>query len=134
MHCGKKIRLQMVQKLSFYHKVFNNFFAYLFSRCTSCLSSTIRVIDFLLFAMEGCWKQSGEQKCENTECMALQRSTKALNNTKFCCCHGDYCNLNITNNNLLYSDNKIFNSAPVQKNLASKALALIIFFFKHILI
>nr|KAF7425103.1 hypothetical protein H0235_007541 [Vespula pensylvanica] len=73
----------------------------------------------IIILSQGCWKQSGEQKCENTECMALQRSTKALNNTKFCCCHGDYCNLNITNNNLLYSDNKIFNSAPVQKNLAT---------------
>ncbi|XP_047350079.1 bone morphogenetic protein receptor type-2 isoform X1 [Vespa velutina] len=73
----------------------------------------------IIILSQGCWKQSGEQKCENTECVALQRSTKALNNTKFCCCHGDYCNLNITNNNLLYSDNKIFNSAPVQKNLAT---------------
>ncbi|KAI4504255.1 hypothetical protein M0802_000726 [Mischocyttarus mexicanus] len=73
----------------------------------------------IIILSQGCWKQSGEQKCENTECVALQRSTKALNNTKFCCCHGDYCNLNITYNNLLYSDNKIFNSAPVQKNLAT---------------
>lgn len=71
----------------------------------------------IIILSQGCWKQSGEQKCENTECVAL-RSTKALNNTKFCCCHGDYCNQNITNSNLLYSDNKVFNSAPVQKNLA----------------
>ncbi|XP_050448402.1 bone morphogenetic protein receptor type-2 [Cataglyphis hispanica] len=64
---------------------------------------------------QGCWKQSGEQKCENTECVALERSTKALNNTKFCCCHGDYCNLNITNSNPVYSDNKISNPLSSQK-------------------
>lgn len=64
---------------------------------------------------QGCWKQSGEQKCENTECVALERSTKALNNTKFCCCHGDYCNLNITNSNPVYSDNKVSNSLSSQK-------------------
>ncbi|KYN01517.1 Bone morphogenetic protein receptor type-2 [Cyphomyrmex costatus] len=65
---------------------------------------------------QGCWKQSGEQKCENTECVALQRSTKALNNTKFCCCHGDFCNLNITSSNLADSDNKIFNPLSSQKS------------------
>ncbi|KAG5326756.1 BMPR2 protein, partial [Acromyrmex heyeri] len=65
---------------------------------------------------QGCWKQSGEQKCENTECVALQRSTKALNNTKFCCCHGDFCNLNITSSNLADPDNKIFNPLSSQKS------------------
>lgn len=68
----------------------------------------------------GCWKQSGEQKCENTECVALQSSTKALNNTKFCCCHGDYCNLNITSSNLDYLDNKIYNPVSSQKCQPSK--------------
>ncbi|XP_025271145.1 bone morphogenetic protein receptor type-2 isoform X1 [Camponotus floridanus] len=67
---------------------------------------------------QGCWKQSGEQKCENTECVPLKRSSKALNNTKFCCCHGDYCNLNITNSNSASdnSDNKISNSLSSQKS------------------
>ncbi|XP_066588804.1 uncharacterized protein wit [Prorops nasuta] len=55
---------------------------------------------------QGCWEQAGEQECETAECLALP--TKALNNTKFCCCHGNYCNLNITNRNTLYHDNKIF--------------------------
>ncbi|XP_015610272.1 bone morphogenetic protein receptor type-2 [Cephus cinctus] len=58
--------------------------------------------------LQGCWKQSGEQKCENTECIALQHSTKALNNTKFCCCRGNYCNSNITDAPDVYrSDNKL---------------------------
>jgi len=70
----------------------------------------------------GCWKQSGEQKCENTECIALQRSTKALNNTKFCCCHGDFCNLNITSSDLADSDNKIFNPLSSQKSQPSKII------------
>ncbi|EGI69732.1 Bone morphogenetic protein receptor type-2 [Acromyrmex echinatior] len=70
---------------------------------------------------QGCWKQSGEQKCENTECVALQRSTKALNNTKFCCCHGDFCNLNITSSNLADPDNKIFNPLSSQKSQPRKS-------------
>lgn len=74
---------------------------------------------FVIYQL-GCWKQSGEQKCENTECVALERSTKALNNTKFCCCHGDYCNLNITNSNPVYSDNKVSNSLSSQKRQRSK--------------
>lgn len=43
-----------------------------------------------------------------------------MNNTKFCCCHGDYCNLNITSSNLDYSDNKIFNPLSSQKCQPSK--------------
>ncbi|XP_043525345.1 bone morphogenetic protein receptor type-2 isoform X2 [Frieseomelitta varia] len=65
---------------------------------------------------QGCWKQSGEQKCETTECIALQRSTKALNNTKFCCCHGDYCNLNINSTNILYSENNAHSSISAEDN------------------
>lgn len=78
-------------------------------------------IYYLIYQL-GCWKQSGEQKCENTECVPLKRSTKALNNTKFCCCHGDYCNLNITNSNPASdnSDNKVSNSLSSQKSQPSK--------------
>lgn len=68
----------------------------------------------------GCWKQSGEQKCETSECIALQRSTKALNNTKFCCCHGDYCNLNINSTNALHSESKVHSSTPTENNQPSK--------------
>ncbi|KAG7201570.1 hypothetical protein KM043_004316 [Ampulex compressa] len=70
----------------------------------------------IIILSQGCWKQSGEQKCETSECVALQRSTKALNNTKFCCCHGDYCNLNITTSNFPYSESKVHNPLPAQKN------------------
>ncbi|XP_043587446.1 bone morphogenetic protein receptor type-2 isoform X2 [Bombus pyrosoma] len=70
----------------------------------------------IIILSQGCWKQSGEQKCETTECIALQRSTKALNNTKFCCCHGDYCNLNINSTNILYSENNAHSSIPAENN------------------
>ncbi|XP_012151416.1 kinase protein wishful thinking isoform X1 [Megachile rotundata] len=70
----------------------------------------------IIILSQGCWKQSGEQKCETSECIALQRSTKALNNTKFCCCHGDYCNLNINSTNILYSDNKLQSSISTENN------------------
>ncbi|XP_011149457.1 bone morphogenetic protein receptor type-2 isoform X1 [Harpegnathos saltator] len=68
----------------------------------------------IIILSQGCWKQSGDQKCENTECIALP-STKALNNTKFCCCRGDYCNLNINSSKTNYSDNKILNPLSSQK-------------------
>ncbi|XP_017889163.1 bone morphogenetic protein receptor type-2 isoform X2 [Ceratina calcarata] len=70
----------------------------------------------IIILSQGCWKQSGEQKCETTECIALQRSTKALNNTKFCCCHGDYCNLNINSTNIIYSENNVHSSTPAENN------------------
>ncbi|XP_076636027.1 kinase protein wishful thinking [Colletes latitarsis] len=70
----------------------------------------------IIILSQGCWKQSGEQKCETSECIALQRSTKALNNTKFCCCHGDYCNVNINSTNLLYSESKVHNSITTENN------------------
>ena len=73
-----------------------------------------------MFDNLGCWKQSGEQKCETTECIALQRSTKALNNTKFCCCHGDYCNLNINSTNILYSENNAHSSISAEDNKPGK--------------
>lgn len=53
--------------------------------------------------MQGCWKQSGYQECGTKECVAFEQSTKALNNTKFCCCQEDYCNINITD----HDQNKI---------------------------
>jgi len=91
----------------------------------SLLGINIKYYIILFWYELGCWKQSGEQKCENTECVALQRSTKALNNTKFCCCHGDLCNLNITSSNLADLDNKIFNPLSSQKSQPSKITALI---------
>lgn len=43
--------------------------------------------------------------------MAFEQSTKALNNTKFCCCSEDYCNINITDN----EQNKIIQPNPTSK-------------------
>ncbi|XP_058801029.1 bone morphogenetic protein receptor type-2 isoform X2 [Phymastichus coffea] len=43
---------------------------------------------------QGCWNQGGHD-CENPECIG-NRWTKALTNGKFCCCKGDYCNVNVT--------------------------------------
>ncbi|KAG8195405.1 hypothetical protein JTE90_001417 [Oedothorax gibbosus] len=43
---------------------------------------------------QGCWNDA-DQKCQQTECIPSP-STKALDNTHFCCCVGNYCNTNIT--------------------------------------
>ena len=45
-------------------------------------------------------------------------STKALNNKKFCCCHG--CNLNIKIINILYSENNAHNCISAKDNQPSK--------------
>ncbi|PRD34059.1 UNVERIFIED_CONTAM: Bone morphogenetic protein receptor type-2 [Trichonephila clavipes] len=43
---------------------------------------------------QGCWNDAN-QKCQQSECIP-SRSTKALDNTHFCCCEGNFCNTNIT--------------------------------------
>ncbi|XP_012285633.1 bone morphogenetic protein receptor type-2 isoform X2 [Orussus abietinus] len=89
------------------HEKCNNFCYALWREDKTANGSQITIL------LQGCWKQSGEQKCENTECMALQHSTKAMNNTKFCCCQGDLCNLNITDTpEVSYTDNKLLQPNP----------------------
>ena len=71
----------------------------------------------LILGIAGCWKQSGDRKCESTECVALKESTKALNNTKFCCCNGDYCNQNITHSiDLPNGDNDVSQIIPERES------------------
>ncbi|XP_063237447.1 bone morphogenetic protein receptor type-2 [Bacillus rossius redtenbacheri] len=45
---------------------------------------------------QGCWESSGKQDCERPQCVADKKPPKALNNTKFCCCASDLCNLNVS--------------------------------------
>lgn len=42
----------------------------------------------------GCWESSGKQDCAANECINKRRPLKALNNTNFCCCTGNFCNTN----------------------------------------
>lgn len=46
---------------------------------------------------QGCWESSGKQDCERNQCVSDKKPPKAMNNTKFCCCSGDFCNVNISN-------------------------------------
>lgn len=48
------------------------------------------------FAFSGCWEVSGKQDCHQNACVANKKPPKALNNTKFCCCNGDLCNMNVS--------------------------------------
>ncbi|KAG8222924.1 hypothetical protein J437_LFUL000218, partial [Ladona fulva] len=43
-----------------------------------------------------CWEASGKHNCDRATCVAGGKSTKALNHSRFCCCRGDFCNVNIT--------------------------------------
>uniref|UniRef100_A0A224YKQ4 Serine/threonine-protein kinase receptor n=1 Tax=Rhipicephalus zambeziensis TaxID=60191 RepID=A0A224YKQ4_9ACAR len=45
---------------------------------------------------QGCWGSSGEVDCKSSDCVSTKKPSKALNNTKFCCCLGDFCNVNVT--------------------------------------
>lgn len=50
----------------------------------------------LLILTQGCWGTSGEEDCKSSSCVSTKKPSKALNNTKFCCCLGDFCNINVT--------------------------------------
>ncbi|XP_054927213.1 uncharacterized protein wit isoform X1 [Dermacentor andersoni] len=50
----------------------------------------------LIILTQGCWGTSGEVDCKSSNCISTKKPSKALNNTKFCCCLGDFCNLNVT--------------------------------------
>jgi bone morphogenetic protein receptor type-2 len=39
---------------------------------------------------------SGKQDCHQNACVANKKPPKALNNTKFCCCNSDLCNMNVS--------------------------------------
>jgi bone morphogenetic protein receptor type-2 len=45
----------------------------------------------------GCWDTSGKpNECDRPQCLAENKPPKAMNNTKFCCCSEDMCNVNFT--------------------------------------
>lgn len=48
------------------------------------------------FVFSGCWEVSGKQDCHQNACVANKKPPKALNNTKFCCCNSDLCNMNVS--------------------------------------
>ncbi|KAK8763268.1 hypothetical protein V5799_034122 [Amblyomma americanum] len=50
----------------------------------------------MLILTQGCWGTSGEVDCKSSSCVSTKKPSKALNNTKFCCCLGDFCNVNVT--------------------------------------
>lgn len=50
----------------------------------------------LLIITQGCWGTSGEEDCKSSSCVSTKKPSKVLNNTKFCCCLGDFCNINVT--------------------------------------
>ncbi|KAJ3637925.1 hypothetical protein MTP99_001344 [Tenebrio molitor] len=46
---------------------------------------------------QGCWDTSGKpNECDRPQCLAENKPPKAMNNTKFCCCSEDMCNVNFT--------------------------------------
>lgn len=50
----------------------------------------------IIVLIKGCWTSSGDDSCGRTECVASAGPTKAMNTSKFCCCTGNMCNLNIS--------------------------------------
>lgn len=49
--------------------------------------------------IQGCWDHPDPKEClSEGGCVAHRAPNKAVNNTRFCCCRGNMCNLNITDN------------------------------------
>ncbi|XP_049955024.1 bone morphogenetic protein receptor type-2 isoform X2 [Schistocerca serialis cubense] len=45
------------------------------------------------FIKQGCWEVSGKSDCIQTKCIA-DKPSAARNNSRFCCCSGNLCNVN----------------------------------------
>lgn len=45
---------------------------------------------------QGCWESSGRADCERAACVADRRPNRARNTTRFCCCRGERCNVNVS--------------------------------------
>ncbi|CAN7980221.1 unnamed protein product [Ixodes pacificus] len=50
----------------------------------------------IIVVTQGCWGTSGEVDCQSSNCTSTKKPSKVLNNTMFCCCLGDFCNVNVT--------------------------------------
>ncbi|XP_042902460.1 bone morphogenetic protein receptor type-2 isoform X2 [Parasteatoda tepidariorum] len=55
-------------------------------------NKTIKIVS------QGCWND-GNQKCHQNECIPDSKSNRAQPKTRFCCCDGNFCNSNFTDNN-----------------------------------
>lgn len=62
----------------------------------------------------GCWDHPDEQECPESDCVARSPLTQKniRNNTRFCCCHGSLCNVNVTDTvnftaiNIMYEESQ----------------------------
>ncbi|XP_075219077.1 kinase protein wishful thinking isoform X2 [Lycorma delicatula] len=59
---------------------------------TKTASNTTEIV----IIAQGCWESSGKEDCNSPVCVANRRPSKAMNDTKFCCCSGDLCNYNVS--------------------------------------
>ncbi|KAK6640108.1 hypothetical protein RUM43_008385 [Polyplax serrata] len=80
----------------------------------------------IVIIAQGCWESTGKQDCENISCVTKRKPPKALNDTNFCCCKGDFCNGNMTQ--LYYTEDTEILELPDNKvSKKSNTLALVIF-------
>ncbi|KAG8182062.1 hypothetical protein JTE90_013992 [Oedothorax gibbosus] len=56
---------------------------------------------------QGCWS-AAEFDCRKDECISTKKPQKAINNTttKFCCCQGNFCNVNVSDAFLVEDDSE----------------------------
>ncbi|XP_060516578.1 activin receptor type-2A isoform X2 [Cylas formicarius] len=86
---------------------------------------------------QGCWVQSGQPNdCDKSECLADRRPPRAINNTKFCCCSKDMCNINFTDTYVPVEEPPSSDSESTKKENVNPLIytALGMFFFIVILI
>ena len=57
------------------------------------------VLQHCVHCSSGCWNYHGGLSCDEGECVARQPPKGNLpNTTRFCCCHGDFCNRRVIDN------------------------------------
>ncbi|XP_071448158.1 bone morphogenetic protein receptor type-2 [Hetaerina americana] len=62
--------------------------------------TSVNQTDGITILGQGCWEASGKHNCDRPTCVAYGKPMKAFNHSYFCCCRGNLCNLNMTDESL----------------------------------
>ncbi|XP_046399371.1 bone morphogenetic protein receptor type-2-like [Ischnura elegans] len=62
--------------------------------------TSVNQTDGITILRQGCWEASGSHNCDKPTCVAHGKPMKAFNHSYFCCCRGNLCNRNMTDETL----------------------------------
>ncbi|RWS08423.1 bone morphogenetic protein receptor type-2-like protein, partial [Dinothrombium tinctorium] len=83
--------------------------------------------DSITILAQGCWDASSDEDCLSEKCVSNKKPAKALNNTKFCCCSGYMCNVNVTDGYNSSIDTQTESVELVDTKYSSKFIAVNVF-------